>query len=467
MYKMKHFRKTFITLSALAFLFFHSNAQIQDKAANLLQEYIKIQHKMVGFSGVVVVSKNNKIIYKEAIGTASQELNVPINLEHKFRIASITKQFTAMLVMLAINENKLHLQDSLAVYFPDIITKEWRSITLQQLLTHTSGVPHNDGIDEYWKLKALLPLTKEEALAEIFKMKLSFKPGSSVKYSSPGYFLLACVLEKVYSKPYEQLLQEKILVPLNIQSTGISNNYKIVPSMTTGYHMHKDSLISAPYRSFSLMKGSGDMYATATDLSKWNESFLSDSNWHGDLKKLLFSFPVAQKINNEAYYGYGWFLRPKEAGRRKAYYHGGGTFGYSAISVIYPDDHISIVIMSNVSALPVNKLWHVIEKIIFDETITLPVTNNAVAVSIEHMQLLVGKYIAADNRELTIIQSGKELFAKLGANPSFQIYPTGPYQFKAHKVNVSFTFKLDTNNNIVGLEANNGGSLLHFNKQAK
>ncbi|MRG43841.1 serine hydrolase [Chitinophaga sp. SYP-B3965] len=384
---------------------------------SLLLQYMQIQHERLGFSGILLVAKHDKVLYQQTIGMASVELNVPISIDNKFRIASVTKSFTAWLIVQAAKEGKLRLTDSLSSYIPN----RWPKITIEELLTHTSGIPHNEGITDYWTIKSRLPLTKEQALAEILQMKLLEK---GTHYSSPGYFLLACILEKVYKNSYENILRSK----LPLKSTGVYNMQTIFPSMTTGYHMMGDSLITAPYRDASLMKGSGDVYTTAKDLLLWNNT-----------------------CND---YTYGW---TKEG---DAYYHGGGSFGCSAINVVYPKDSISIILLSNVSAMPVNEMWHDIEKIIFNRPFEMPQINTPIKIA--DPAKFAGRY-----ETLQIINVNEKLYAKLGSNPAFEIFASGPLEFFGKKVNIRLIFEQDSTGRITGLKAEGNGRTLQFNKSEK
>lgn len=418
----------------------------------LLEKYLAIQQQRMHFNGVVLVTKNNQVLHRVAIGNACYELEVPMRGEAVFKVASISKQFTAMLVVLAAREGKLRLEDSLAVFFPKLKSEVWRSISLHQLLTHTAGVPHNEGIKDYWLVKSLRPLTQEQALKEIFAMELLFKPGSNMKYSSPGYFLLACILETVYKQPYAAILEEKIIKPLPMKHTGVYVTGKMVNGMVAGYHLLGDSLIQAPGRDYSLMKGSGDLYSTAEDLAKWNHSF--NSMWNDSIQKLLFTAYTPA-------YGYGWYIR---RGKRQAYYHGGGTFGCSALSAWYPGEQLSIVILSNVSALPVNELWNDIEKIVFNEPFEMPETTTAITLDTDTLQSFTGLYTQG-SQQLRITFLNGHLFAQLNNNPPFEIYPETPLKFFGKKVNVHLIFKKDKAGNVISLKAAHGGQTLPFNKQ--
>lgn len=424
--------------------------------ADMLNKYLDIQHKRLGFHGVVLITKNNKELYRVNIGKASIELDVPVNSASVFKIASISKQFTAMLVMLASDEGRLELTDSLGFFFPQIKDSSWRKINLHQLLSHTSGIAHNEGIRDYWISKSRLSLSKQEALYEIFSMNLLFDPGTNMKYSSPGYFLLACILESVYNRPYEQILEEKVLRPLQMKHSGIYVSGKIVAGMVSTYHQLSDSLIS-PFRDFSLMKGSGDLFSSADDLSTWNNSFSDNKVWSTNIQQSLFKVQSKQP----PYYGYGWYIRP---GKRLAYYHGGGTFGTSALSAWYPDDQLSVVILSNISILPVNEIWSDIEKIIFNEPFTLPSITSTFEMTIAELQGFTGAYVE-DGQHLDILLIGNRLYAKLGNKPPFEIYAEDKLKFSAKKVNAIFTFEAGADGKILRLAAKAGEVTHYFNKK--
>lgn len=425
--------------------------------SEVLHKYLDIQRQRINFNGVVLVAKHNQVLYQVHVGKASQELDVPINPAAVFRIASISKQFTATLVALAVEEGKLTLDDSLGTFFPELKDTRWQKINVHQLLSHTSGITHNEGIADYWTLKSRLPLSNEQALAELFATNLIAEPGTEMNYSSPGYLLLACILEAIYQQPYAAILSERILLPLQLHHSGVCATNKLIPGMVSTYHVQGDSLMVAPYRDFSLMRGSGDLYANAEDLAKWNSSFSTDGVWSERLKTLLFT-SYTDKIPG---YGYGWFIRTEG---RLAYYHGGGTFGCSALSAWYPDEQLSIVILSNVSVLPVNELWGDIEKIVFNEPFELPSMTGSIHMGTAELQTFTGLYVQGQ-QELTIMLVNDQLYAKLGANPAFEIYPENKLNFFGKKVTIRLTFKSEENNRITGLEAHARGQIHHFIKK--
>lgn len=436
-----------------------------DNNIKLLNEYLAIQQKRIGFNGVVLIAKNDTILFNKAFGKSSYENNTSLTIDSKFKIASITKSFTAMLTALAVKEGKLNFGDSLAMFYPELKDSSWRKITIEQMLSHSSGIPHNEGIADYWSFTSLLPLNNQQALDEIFKMKLLFIPGTDVKYSSPGYFLLASILENIYKKNSVNLLKEKITTPLGMAHTGIFNTRAIIDDMSYPYHLLGDSLIVAPYRDFSLMKGSGDMYSNAHDLLKWLNSFESNM-WDEEIKEQIFTPYTKGLYGNDDRYGYGWFIRPANDHDKLAYYVGGGTFGCSAISTWYPTEKMTIIILSNISTLPVNELWNDLEKIIFNQPIRLPEVKRDLKISFDQLEKFKGSYITnTGDTKLLIVTENERLYAKLGNNPIFEIYSDSFLGFYGKKVNVKITFQQSTDGQITGLVAEGRGQVLIFNKE--
>lgn len=216
-----------------------------------LQEYLTLENQRLGFHGVCLVAKGEEVIYHQAFGKASFEHGIPMNTEHRFKIASISKSFTGLLMGLAVEEGRLKAGDRVGQYLPEFVEGYWKEVSLQQLLTHTSGVPHHAAIPDYWKVKSKIPQATAAILGDIKALPFLFRPGTDVKYSSPAYYLLAQVLEKVYQKDYHTLLAEKIIEPLRLKATGVYDPHQVMPGMTTGYHLlSEDSLIVAPYRDF-------------------------------------------------------------------------------------------------------------------------------------------------------------------------------------------------------------------------
>lgn len=425
-----------------------------------LADYLEVIHIKKGFSGEVLVANGRNILFHRAVGMASLEHNVPLEKGAVYRIASVTKTFTGALVLMTQEEGKLRLEDKAADYIGDL-SPVFSAITVEQLLTHRSGLPHNEGIKDYWPVKSKYPMTREQVISEINGTELLFTPGTQMQYSSLGYCLLACILEEVYNKPFTDILAGNILQKLEMTETGRVNNLDVIPNMATGYHLAgDDSLVGAPYRDYSMLKGAGDMYATATDLLKWHRSFLNDTLL---TKRIMASGQeLPRAAADEEAYGYGWYIDSRE---RLRLHHGGGTWGYSSHTALYPDDGVSIIILSNVSALPVSSIAEDIEKMVFGEPFALPVLQTEVKNNQIDSDRYTGQYLSdANNMLLTITAADEGLYAKLGGNPAFRIYAAGDHRYFGKKIEIDFTFI--TNGEVVtGLQAVRMGRRFTFTKQ--
>lgn len=424
-----------------------------------LEQYLKIQQSLTGFSGTVLVQKANKIILSASTGMASIEHGVPVSESTVFHVASITKSFTALLTLLAVEEGKLKLSDSIGKYFPEIPEAQWRSITIHQLLCHRSGIPHNEGIPGYWSEKSTISFDRVPAMKEIFSMKLAYAPGTMVSYSSPGYFVLASILENIYGKNFGLLLREKIIVPLALKHTGQLDNRTLIPNLTQGYDWIGGRPVLARYRSYSLMKGPGDLYASAQDLAILMQNLLGQQ-WNRKTTDQLFFQHSKEPIKREDYYGYGWFIRKASANRPEAYYHGGGSYGTSALIAMYPEEKLTVVVLSNVSSLPVQEIWEDVEKIAREQPLTLPVIRNDQPVNLNAIKMVTGVYHADNGMLLTISTMENKLFAKLGENTAFEIFMEEPLHFYGKKVSVDLIFEPDEHGKAKAVTAKRMGA--HF-----
>ncbi len=457
-------KKTVFVTALILGLSATTNSQTEDFFdKGKLESYLNAIHLNKGFSGEVLVANGKKILFQETVGLATHENNLELKNGAKYRIASITKTFTGTLVAIAQKEGKLDVQDKAIAYVTGLSPK-FKDITIEQLLSHTSGLPHNEGIKDYWKTKSKLQLTPELVIIEINSLDLLFQPGSEMRYSSLGYFLLSSILENVYKSSFEDILKDKILYQLQMTETGIVDNLKIIPDMASGYHLvSDDSLVVAPYRNYSMLKGAGDMYSTASDLLKWNISFFLNILLSEKDKATLFTQKHETPVSSGDNYIFGWYVNSENLPK---HYHGGGTWGYSSYTAAYPENKTSIIILSNVSTLAITDIAADVEKMVFGKPFQLP-TIAEVSKEPINPEMYSGTFISESNKmNLYISTVENSLYAKLGNNPLFEIYPKGNHRFFGKKIEIEFTFEI-TDDSITGLSAERMGQLFHFKKDMK
>ncbi len=437
---MKSLKYLALVLSISLSCISHSLSQTKLNVDANLKEYLNAQRDRMGFSGVVLVTKKNGERIKVLTGLAERSHLAPITGDSKYKIASMTKSFTALLLTMAEQEGRLCLEDHLEDYFPELEDKNWKEITLSQLMSHTAGVPHWSGFENYWSVNSRIDMADARIIEHIFNMNLLFQAGSKASYSSPGYFLLAIVLERVYGRPYSSILDQYILSPLSMKASNVYDDLTIIPIIAAGYHMTADErLVRAPYRNPKAMKGGGDMYSTAADITKWCRSFLSNEVWGDSILQKVFTPSSSHLLVHKKgqRYGRGWYLEKDGILNEEAFLISGGTFGFSSKAAIYPSSGTSIVLLANTSFLPVDgSLWEDIEKIVFELPFEMPreleLSNEN---SVQELEVFVGSYKAAENMPLLeIILENGNLFGKLGRKPAFLLTLTAEETFLAKKI---------------------------------
>ncbi|MEI6047983.1 MAG: serine hydrolase domain-containing protein [Bacteroidota bacterium] len=258
------------------------------------------------FNGVVLVSKKGEVIYKKAFGFADREWSIPNTINTKFRIASISKPFTALLVLQLAQEDKINLSGKITDYIPDYKGKLGDNITIHQLLTHTSGIltsldPEEEAIQErlYHSLRDMIKFTES---ADLY-----FRPGTGFRYSNHGYYILAYIIEKVTGKKFGEVLKEKILEPAGMLNTSQSDHSRIERNLARGYEyklLYGYENASGFDDSYTV--GAGGLISTVEDLYLFDKALYSDILISGFFKTMMFAPASPGK------YGYGWFINTKK-----------------------------------------------------------------------------------------------------------------------------------------------------------
>jgi CubicO group peptidase (beta-lactamase class C family) len=216
------------------------------------------------FMGSVLVARGNKILLNKGYGKASLERNIPNDPDTKFRIGSLTKQFTAALVLLLQQDGNLRIEDPVRKYLPDA-PESWDKITLIELLGHNSGIPEIQS-DPRFRSWAMSPHTHAEELALFKDRPLNFEPGSKNEYSNSNYLVLGAVIEKVTGEDYGTLLRNRIFKPLGMNASGVDKDGLVLPKRAQGYNNDNGRLVPAPSESMSVPWSAGSIYSTANDL---------------------------------------------------------------------------------------------------------------------------------------------------------------------------------------------------------
>jgi CubicO group peptidase (beta-lactamase class C family) len=297
------------------------------------------------FNGSVLVADASGVIFRKGYGYANFEWQIPNAPDVRFRLGSITKQFTSMVVMQLVSEGKIKLDGKITDYLPDYRKDTGDRITITQLLNHTSGIPSYTSQPGFFAEVSRDPFGVAEFVKKHASGDLEFEPGTKWSYNNSGYFLLGAIIEKVTGKKYADVLQERIFTPLGMKSSGYDLSGPILPKRASGYQLAGGTYVNAPYLDMSIPYAAGSLYSTVDDLYLWDRALYTDKLLRDDLKKQIFT-PGLQD------YGFGWGIRNRkldDGTEVGTIGHNGGINGFNTILLRVPDKKELVVLLDNTS----------------------------------------------------------------------------------------------------------------------
>lgn len=303
-------------------------------------------HQLRQFNGTVLVADEKGIVHKKGYGQANFEWQAPNTLDTKFRIGSITKQFTSMVIMQLAAEGKLKLDDKLTAHLPDYRKDTGDRITISHLLNHTSGIPSYTSAPTFFANDSRDPYSVADFVKKFASGDLEFEPGTKFSYNNSGYFLLGAIIEKLTGMTYAQALQQRIFGPLGMKNSGYDVHATVLPKRASGYQFGPGGLSNAPYLDMSLPYAAGALYSTVEDLHLWDRALYLDKLLPAPLKQQMFTPGMDQ-------YAYGWVVKPLKLNDGKTELatisHGGGINGFSTLLIRAPERKELVVLFDNTS----------------------------------------------------------------------------------------------------------------------
>ena len=291
------------------------------------------------FTGAVLVAHDGAVLFSQGYGLADRDKQIPNTPQTKYRLASVTKQFTAMAILILQANDQLHVQDLICDYITDC-PAAWQAITIHHLLTHTSGIPNVTEFDDFQARKAT-PSPTQQTVAWFKDSPLEFSPGEKWRYSNSGYILLGYIIEQVSGQSYEMFLQQTIFGPLQMTHSGYDHNDD---SLATGYTGIYSRWEKPDHIDMSLPHAAGALYSTVEDLYLWDQALDTETLVSQELLDLMFT-PHAKVTGTDLSYAYGWLVG--EMMGRPAASHTGGIEGFSTEIRRYPDEKVTIIVLSN------------------------------------------------------------------------------------------------------------------------
>jgi len=352
----------------------------------------------------IIVRKGGQTIFRKGYGLADLELQVPAEPDMVFRLGSVTKQFTAVSILMLAQEGELGLQDEITKFLPDYPT-QGRKITVEHLLTHTSG------IQSYTDLAEWLPLWRKDftlkELIDLFKDKpMQFEPGERWAYNNSGYILLGAIIEKVSGKTYEAFVEANIFKPLGMKHTYYGSAERVIPRRVPGYQLGKGGFVNAPYLSMTQPYAAGSLLSNIDDLAVWSEAVFSGRLVKKEWLEKAFA-PYKLKSGESSGYGFGWFTA--DFGGHRSVEHGGGINGFTSYAMTFPDDGLYLAILTN-SAVPQRAPEPRAVKIAWLALGLAEPERKAVSLPATDLDRVTGVYVDEGKQELYISRDGNKLF---------------------------------------------------------
>lgn len=330
--------KPFFKLLLALLVFQASYAQtLEPKIDSILTSVFKVSNEP---GAVFLVAKDGKPIYRKAFGKSNIELDVNMIPTNVFQIGSMTKQFTAVAIMMLEEQGKLNVNDAISNYIPDY--PNGSNITIHHLLTHTSG------IKDFTKMKSIMSIAKKDMapkeLVDFFKDEpVDFKPGEKFDYNNSGYVVLGYIIEIVTNDTYENFVEQNIFEKLGMNNSRYASDREIVKHRAYGYH-NRGAFTNKMQVSLSIPYASGSLMSTVDDMLKWQEAININSLITEMSKKKVYT---DYTLNNGEHinYGYGWHLKDIDGTPIRE--HGGSIFGFKSMGVYVPSLDIYVVGFSN------------------------------------------------------------------------------------------------------------------------
>ena len=298
------------------------------------------------FNGSILVAEKGKIIYEHGFGMANMEWSIPNQPDTKFRIGSVTKQFTATLILQLVDEGKIKLDGKITDYLPDYRKDTGEKVTIHQLLNHTSGIPSYTDRPDFMAQVSRNPYGIADFVKKFASGDLQFEPGSKFSYNNSGYSLLGAIIEKVTGKSYETVLAERIFKPLGMTNSGYDNYAPLIKHRASGYQKTPDGFVNAAYLDMSIPYAAGSIYSTAADLFKWDQALFEGNILSAESKKLMFTPGLGN-------YGYGIRITEEPLGKSdqkiRIIGHGGGINGFNSLLMRAIDKKQTVIILDNVN----------------------------------------------------------------------------------------------------------------------
>ena len=408
----------------------------------VVQSYVTAKQ----FMGSVLVARGDDVVFSKSYGSADLEWNIANTPATKFRIGSMTKQFTAASILLLEERGKLKVDDPVKKYMPDA-PAAWDKITIFNVLTHTAGLPNFTSFPEYAKMQAF-PNTPEQIVATFRDKPLDFEPGTKFSYSNSGYVLLGYLIEKITGASYDKFLRENIFTPLGMKDSGYDSNSAIIERRASGYAPSPAGPVNAEYVHMSVPHGAGALYSTTQDLLKWQLAL-----YGGKVLKPESLAKMTTPFKDD--YAFGLIVRTIDG--RKQMWHNGGIQGFNSSMAWYPESKTTVVVLANLNGQAPDQMLPQLAAVAFGKDVQLTSERREINLPREQLTSYVGTYQLAPKVKMTMTLDGDRMMTQLSGQQKLQVFPEADGKFFLKVVDAQLEFVKDPNGKVTDVILHQNG----------
>jgi CubicO group peptidase (beta-lactamase class C family) len=398
------------------------------------------------FMGSVLVARDGRVMLDKGYGFANLEWDVPNTPASKFRLGSVTKQFTAACILLLEERGKLKVDDSVKKYLPDA-PAAWDRVTIFHLLTHTSGIPSFTSFPDYRATEAT-PTTVEKLVARFRDKPLEFVPGEKWSYSNSGYVLLGYLIEKITGQKYADFVQENIFKPLGMTESGYDSNTAIILHRASGYAPGPKGPVNAGYIDMSVPHAAGALYSTTGDLLHWLQGLFGGELLQAEsLRKMTTPF----KDN------YAFGLSVRTVNGHTVIDHGGGIEGFNTHVAYYPETRVAVIVLGNLNGSAPSELASRLGAVALGETVVLPSERKAVVVAPTILADYAGTYEVSPQFRIVMTVEDNQLMTQATGQSKFPLFAESETKFFLKVVDAEIEFFRDGAGKVTHVVVHQGG----------
>jgi len=399
------------------------------------------------FMGSVLVAQDGKVLLDKGYGSANLEWDIPDSPHTKFRLGSLTKQFTAAAILLLEERGKLKTDDLVAKYLTDA-PAAWGKITIGNLLTHTSGIPNFTSFPDYATTEAT-PTTPEQLVARFRDKPLNFQPGEQWEYSNSGYVLLGYILEKISGQRYQDFVRDNLLAPLGMTESGYDSHAAIILHRASGYAPGANGPVNAGYIDMSIPFSAGALYSTTEDLLRWEQGLFGGKVLSAaSLKKMTTPF------KNDYAYGLG----VRTAHGYTVIEHGGGIEGFNTQLAYDPDRKLAVIVLGNLNGGAPGEIANELMSLLHGEKVVLPSERKEITVSTDVLRRYVGTYQLTPTFSIVITLEGNRLMSQGTNQLALPLFPESETSFFLKAVDAQIEFAKNDKGEVTALTLRQGGN---------